>query len=125
MKTVKPGEYILIKVFLDETLDESEALAPEILFADFVRALREDYKVELVEEGESVPKDGVEAIIVAPGDPSVGIFSSTFEIRGGFNFEDKNEREWARKSLNETFDGITGDKCFVWFSDELTEKMGW
>jgi len=51
MKTVKPGESILVRVFLDETLDESEALAPEILFADFVRALREDYKIELVKEG--------------------------------------------------------------------------
>ena len=62
MKTVKPGESILVRVFLDDTLEDSEALAPELLFADFVRALRGDYKIELVKEEDVKPQDVVDLL---------------------------------------------------------------
>lgn len=43
-------------------------------------------------------------IIHYAGDPSVGIFPATWEITGGFYFEDKQEFETFKEKLRETWE---------------------
>lgn len=48
---VMPGESILVRVYLDKELDDSDAVHPEILFDDVRAAMAEQFQIELVGKG--------------------------------------------------------------------------
>lgn len=50
--------------------------------------------------------------IVSPGDPSVGIFSSEWELPGAFFFDEQSELEEFRGKLKEAFEYIADD-CYI------------
>jgi len=77
------------------------------------------------ESGESAGlQDGVDAIVYYPGDPSVGIFSAQWDIKGGFIFEDEQDRKDVRKYLEDAFECIMSDTCHVQFTDEIEHWEG-
>lgn len=45
---VMPGQSILVRVYLDPELDDSESVAPEILFDDLLTMVRNRLYIELV-----------------------------------------------------------------------------
>jgi hypothetical protein len=51
--------------------------------------------------------------VTAAGDPSVGIFSSTWKIDGDFYFDDQEELELLRKDLKEVFTNYCGEGVSV------------
>jgi len=47
------------------------------------------------------------------GDPTVGIFGSSWELNNGFFFENQKELEEFRKELKVLFEGYCGDRVYV------------
>jgi hypothetical protein len=47
--------------------------------------------------------------VTAAGDPSVGIFSSTWKLDGDFYFDNQEELEEFRKELKEVFTNYCGE----------------
>lgn len=62
----------------------------------------------------------MKALIYSPQDPSVGMFPQSFEA-GPFEFNDKEEREFVRGRLFDSFSLICDDAFVkVVFEDEKT-----
>lgn len=47
---VMPGQFILVRVYLDSELDDSESVAPEILFEDLRAVIRDQFYIEMTDE---------------------------------------------------------------------------
>jgi len=66
------------------------------------------------------PKE-LDIIVDDYGDPSVGIFSGHWEVKGGIFIEDNDDREKIRKAFQEAFELVT-DTPRVVFSDEIESE---
>ena len=60
--------------------------------------------------------------ITEPGDPSVGIYPSTWKLEGNFIFDNQEELESFRENLKKTFEDYCGKFAKVKTIDEV-EKM--
>ena len=59
--------------------------------------------------------------IVSPGDPSVGIYPSQWEVTGGFIFEDQKELTDFKKELKELFELVVDDHYVETFEERKLE----
>lgn len=55
--------------------------------------------------------------IFSPGDPSVGIFSTYWELVNGFSFNDQEELEDFRKALKDAFEYVADDVYIETFEE--------
>lgn len=60
-----------------------------------------------------------EFVITAHGDPSVGIFPSTWIVGPEFYFENKEELEYFRKELSDLFTEYTTERVSVDTAEEI------
>ena len=56
------------------------------------------------------------------GDPSVGIFPASWEINNGFVFDDEEDLNYFRKSLEETFGNYCNGKVTVMTFEEIEQE---
>ena len=57
------------------------------------------------------------------GDPSVGIFPASWEISGGFSFEDQAELDAFKVKLLEAWEYCSDTPCFVETFEEIEEQI--
>lgn len=55
------------------------------------------------------------------GDPSVGIFPTSWKVVGDFEFEDDPELEIFRKKLSEAFEYVCGEATEVMSFEEIED----
>jgi hypothetical protein len=59
-----------------------------------------------------------------PGDPTVGIFSQTWQLIGPFDFNDNEEQREFEERLEEFFGELNDDRAHVFPCDENGAVMG-
>jgi len=60
--------------------------------------------------------------ITEPGDPSVGMFPSTWKLDGDFIFDNQEELERFRENLKKTFEDYCGEFVKVETIDEIEKR---
>ncbi|MFW6242890.1 MAG: hypothetical protein ACOC2W_01915 [bacterium] len=61
--------------------------------------------------------------ILFAGDPSVGIFDETWNVEGDFYFENKEELEFFREKLKETWELVSDTPIGVESFEEYNERI--
>lgn len=57
------------------------------------------------------------------GEPKVGIFDASWDLSGGFYFEDVEHMEEFRDALQLAFEIATGDKCSIYSNLEWADEL--
>lgn len=57
--------------------------------------------------------------VTAPGDPSVGIFPSTWTIESDFYFEDQNDLDEFKENILQAFEKAFGDVTYIETAEEI------